>query len=404
MPELERPAKPWPFLNGEYDTKTTGDITKKLMAAQQTIQVLKNGNDLNKNDAKSIERAIVKLETDKDCKSLLKNHLTSKAVFDEIAVSKKQKELLFDCVKLGLVDHQDDVGLIAADGDCYSHFATLFEPIIEQVHGELPDGPLNLSWDYDVIQLVDPDPENEFIQRAVINCRRSFTKIPFQVKIKNEKKFSSVLQAVISHLWSKFNDNDLRNQVYKFEDLDAVKKAELLEKNLIFDESEFDETLEFVGAKRAWPIGRAAYVADDHSYVIWVNRIDHLEFKSFDKNVVKAIKQITAVGKIIDGNMKLFQSSDKYGWLNCSPKYIGNAMRVSVFMKLTKFSGKARDEILEKYKLIINSSEVDDKGSTIYEIQNKSCLCTQFETMKNVLAAITDIIKNEKGIEFFLNL
>lgn len=405
LPHNQRPDEPLKFLsenlfpNGKKDTNITDSTTKKLADAQAAIQVLKNVIDLEANVDKSIEKAIAKLQADDSCTSLLKKNLKNKDEYDKLASSsflqKSKHPQLFDCVKIGLVDHKQDIGLIAADRDCYSTFASLFDPIIKEIHGEMPVSPLKPSWEYKVSELEDPDPQHEFIQRAVITCRRSLqNQSSFQVKM-SEKDFSDVLETIIANLGDKFGADDLKNLTYKFVDLDDNKKAELLEQKLIFDKSEFDEALEFVGATKYWPVGRAAYIAENKSYVIWVNRIDHLEFKSFDNDVLKAMERISVIGKIIDENMKPL-SSDKYGWLTSSPKYIGNAMTVSVFIKLTKLSGKLLDEILDKYKLIINSTECADKGCTIYEIQNKSSLCIQLETMVNILAGIAAIIKSEK--------
>lgn len=402
LPHSQRPGEPLKFLiehlvpNGKNNTNVIDSTTKQLADAQTAIKVLKNIIDLDVNVDKSIEKAIAELQADDSCTSLLKKHLKNKDEYDKLAARHKSKyPLLFECVKIGLVDHKQDIGLIAADRDCYSTFASLFDPIIKEIHGELPMSPLKPSWKYKMSELEDPDPQHEFIQRSVITCRRSLHNQPsFQVKM-SEKDFSDVLETVIANLEDKFVADDLKNLLYKFENLDDNRKAELLKRKLIFDESEFDAALKFVGAAKYWPLGRAAYVAENNSYVIWVNRNDHLEFKSLDNDVLKAIERISVIGNIIDENVKPL-SSDNYGWLNSSPKYIGNAMTVSVFIKLTKLSGKLLDDILDKYQLIINSTDCTDKECTIYEIQNKSSLCIQLETMVNILAGIAAIIRSEK--------
>lgn len=77
-----------------------------------------------------------KLNTDEDCRSLLRKHLT-KEVLDQLKNkrTKSFKSGLRDVIQSGVENLDSGVGVYAPDAESYTLFAPLFDPIIEEYHG-----------------------------------------------------------------------------------------------------------------------------------------------------------------------------------------------------------------------------------------------------------------------------
>lgn len=403
--ELEnRPKNPLDYLCKNLNPKDNESIItleKELSAAKLNIQLLKNEKSLNAGAHDSIESAIERLKKDETCDSLLKKNLT-KDLFNELATNKTQtsQATIFDCIKAGLIDYRQDIGLFAADADCYSTFSKLFQPIVLDYHSRsgVRKDPEQPSWDGDVDELHNIDPEGKYIQRGVITCHRTLQEFPMQMKM-TKTNYSDIKYQITNAVISTISQEEFKGHFYGFE---AENSAIRENDKLIFNEHSFDELSIILGATDHWPTGRAAYISNDKTFVVWINHRDHLEFKSIqnDHDVKKLYKRIVAIGKMFDEKMKFINSND-YGWLTCSPKNIGNAMKVSIFIKLDKLPANESKfkELLEKNSLIVGDGdgETTEHGNMVYEIQNKSSLgLTQFNTMKEVLQGIEEIIAAEK--------
>lgn len=394
-----RPDEPIEFLSEELSqnySKIIADLKEKLTNTEAAIQVYRNDKMLHIEDNGSIKAAIDRLLSSEKCNSLLKKHIT-KEKYD--LLEKESESSLAKCIKIGLIDHSDDIGVVAVNAECYKKFDELFNPIISEYHGV--NKVKKSSWE-EGGELTNLD--EQFIMRGVITCKRNFLNFPFQTDL-DKGQLDKLHQKIIEDVLNKIkDDSQLKGVYYEFEKLDTSTSMalQLLQNKQIFDENSFDETSKILGATNEWPIGRGAHISNDNSFIIWVNHLDHLEYKSIqnDGKMNKLYDRITYAGKLID-KLTQFAENDELGFLTRSPKDIGNGMKVSIFLKLSKLPlNKSRfDKLLEMNGLVIGDTEISDDNSLIIEVQNKSSLGNdQFITMKGVLEGIEKIIAAEKKL------
>merc|ERR1719382_1326028 len=113
----------------------------------------------------SVESMFEKLQK-AESKSLLKKYLT-KDIFDALKDKKTAQGCDFrSCIKSGIDNLDSGIGVYASDGDAYSVFADLLNPIIIDYHKlDSLDGFAHpkQNFKFDDTFPADLDPENKFI-------------------------------------------------------------------------------------------------------------------------------------------------------------------------------------------------------------------------------------------------
>lgn len=121
-----------------------------------------------------------RLQSSSECHSLLKKYL-SQDVFDRLKTKKTAMgATLLDVIQSGVENLDSGCGVYAPDAESYKTFADLFDPIIEDYHGGFKKTDRHPQSDFgDISQLVNVDPNNEFVISTRVRCGRSMQGYPF---------------------------------------------------------------------------------------------------------------------------------------------------------------------------------------------------------------------------------
>lgn len=228
----------------------------------------------------ALDSGLAGLAEDEACDSLLKKHLTPE-VLETLRELKTPafKSTLLDCVQSGLKNRDSHVGVYAADPMAYSVFAALFDPLIEEYHGGFgSDGQQpELSWG-EPSELENPDPEGQYVVSTRVRCARSVEGMPFHPRMQEdqyEEIYDKVREAVQDL------PEELQGELHLLAALDAGQKEELTEGHYLFKEC--DRFLDEAQANRFFPAGRAIFLNESKTFVLWVNEEDHLRIISMQE-------------------------------------------------------------------------------------------------------------------------
>lgn len=84
-----------------------------------------------------------------------------------------------DVIQSGLVNPDSNVGLYAADQQAYDVFKDLFDPVIEEYHGDFKHDDVHPQLDWGKPEeLGDLDPEGKYVISTRIRCARSIDGFP----------------------------------------------------------------------------------------------------------------------------------------------------------------------------------------------------------------------------------
>lgn len=386
----EKPQNSIEFLRANLDPQTTVSIEElqvEVANLRREIGELKRPTCKVEDvcDRDYITNAFEALQRDDMCNSLLKQCLTQELIAElsDIKTS-KLGFTLFDCIKLGLDDCTCAIGVTAADAECYITFARLFDCVVMKCHDEYSGTAPPSNWTEHLNNLTNPDSEGIFVQNGEITCRRSLDLFPFPENMNEAQLLESM--EIIREAFHHFDSTELKGTFHVLDGIDENIKSSLFNEKLIA-ESDADLT------------GKAIFVANDKTFVAWINHGDHLIFKSIqsDANIKKLYERIAVAGKIFDEHLMCVFNS-KYGWLTSSPKILGNTLQISIFLQLVKLSIESEKlkPILNEYHLAI--SNVDsvtsaDEGRMVCEIKNSRTLgLTEFQTIQEVSKGISAII------------
>ncbi|XP_035897335.1 arginine kinase-like [Anopheles stephensi] len=350
----------------------------------------------------ALDQGLQDLAEDEGCSSLLKKHLTQ-ALLDTLRELKTPayKSTLLDCIQSGLKHRDSHVGLYAADPMAYSVFADLFNPLIEEYHAGFgaEDKQPDLSWG-EATELENPDPDGAYVVSTRVRCARSVEGFPFHPRM-GEDQYEDIyrkVQAALQNL-----PEELQGELHLLDALEASKKLELTEGHYLFKEC--DRFLDEAQANRFFPAGRAIFLNEAKTFVVWVNEEDHLRIISMQDGAdIAQVYQrfITALETL--GNQIPFQRDERLGYLTFCPTNLGTAIRASVHIRLPKLSSdKARlEEAAAAHKLQIRGvhGEHTDTEDGVLDVSNKRRLgLTEFEAVKEMVDGVKALIELEKELE-----
>jgi arginine kinase len=210
-----------------------------------------------------------------ESKSPLQKFLT-KSVLDGLKSLKTSfRGNLLDCVQAGLDFLDSPLGIFACDGDAYTVFASLFDPLIEELHGfKRDDKQPTLDWG-EPCKLPELDGRGDKIISIRVRCCRSIESFPFAsiMSMEQYEEIMSKLQQV-----AKRYSGDLRGKFHALEGMEKELKKALIDDGVMFGES--SSSLKAANGARFWPTGRGVFVNEAKSFVVWCNEEDHLRFIS----------------------------------------------------------------------------------------------------------------------------
>uniref|UniRef100_A0A914Y839 arginine kinase n=1 Tax=Panagrolaimus superbus TaxID=310955 RepID=A0A914Y839_9BILA len=349
---------------------------------------------------KKIEDGYAKLQGAKDCKSLLKKHL-SKGVVDQLKDKKtKLGATLLDVIQSGVANLDSGVGVYAPDAEAYTLFKPLFDPIIQEYHNgfspsqkqpatDLGEGKTHL--------LPDLDPEGKFIQSTRVRCGRSLQGYPFNPCL-TEANYTEMEQKV-KGVFEQINDGELSGTYFPLKGMTKEIQNQLIADHFLFKEG--DRFLQHANACRYWPTGRGIFHNKNKTFLVWVNEEDHLRIISMQNggNVGQVLERLIKGVKTIETKIP-FSRDDRLGWLTFCPSNLGTTVRASVHIKLPKISAKPDfQKICDGLKLQIRGihGEHSESAGGVYDISNKARLgLTEFEAVKQMYDGVKHLIDLEK--------
>jgi len=329
--------------------------------------------------------------------SLVKKHLSSKIYK---ALEHKQTDSGFTLEKAihsGLENPDSTIGIYAGDSRSYQTFSPIFDPIIQEYHGELE----NLKHKSDIRELNLPvlDPEGKYIQSTRIRVARNLKSFSFpcHIALSQRHALEKKIIAVLNYL-----SGNLEGNYYSFEHSDKKKLNRLETKNFWFQKG--DRFQDAAGINSDFPKGRGVYLSFDQKLMVWVNEEDHLRIISLEKTsdlskVYNRLCQcISALNQHLD-----FAWDKRYGNLTSCPTNIGTSMRAGVHIQLKKLEHKKKLllNITQAYNLQIRgtSGEKTKIKNAVFDISNRQRLgISESGIIQNLHAGLLAIIKAEKSL------
>ncbi|XP_030758165.1 arginine kinase-like [Sitophilus oryzae] len=333
-----------------------------------------------------------------DSPSMLKRFLI-KEMFDKLKFKKTSfGSTLLDCIQSGLENLDSGIGVYAADPECYSVFADLFDQIIQEYHTFSPSarqpptdwGPSNAFGNL--------DPTGQFVVSTRVRCCRTLKGFPLNPCMTEDhyKEIENLMQPTFSNL-----SGELKGTYNPLVGMPKDVQQKLIDDHYLFKEG--DRFLQAANACRFWPTGRGIYFNAKKSFLVWICEEDHLRIMSMQPggNVGEVFGRMVNGVKEIQKNNE-FVASDRFGYLTFCPTNLGTTIRASVHIKVPKLAGdmtKFKD-LADKYHLQIRGAagEHSESKDGVYDLSNKRRLgLTEYQCMKEMYDGITEIIKAEKA-------
>lgn len=301
------------------------------MKMNENENATKVNSGASKTSLGGVKNLLEQLHNDTACNSLLKKHLTIE-LFEKLKDrTTSSGKSLIDCINAGLKHPSSSVGIYAADADAYEVFAEIFNPIIEAYHSYPADQdhPVGDGWEGDDSQLVDLDPDRQYITSTRIRCARSLEDFPLNTSM-SESHYLDLMKKVTDVLATL--TDDLKGTFYPLDGMDPALQEKMIQDHQLFKSD--DEHLRDAGALKFWPKGRGIFKNDGDTFLVWVCEEDHLRFISMDEggDIQKTYNRLKdAVTKC---SILTFKTSKHLGWITFCPTNLGSTIRASVMIRL----------------------------------------------------------------------
>ncbi|XP_016952522.1 arginine kinase [Drosophila biarmipes] len=346
------------------------------------------------------------MDDEENVSSLLRKYLTPELLEEYMLVTTPAPvdAYLYDCAVSGFEHHEAPVGIYAADADSYDVFNKLFDPIIKDYHGQMDNENDVLQKDPDfgnVDEIENLDPERKYIMSARIRLARNIEGLPFFPKL-TEKQFIEVEEKVRAA--TETMDGELIGSYLTMADIDAETQAEMVKRHILFQRG--DEKLTSAGCYRFWPTGRGVYHNPAETFLVWVNRQDHVHIMS----MAQCGDLGDVYNRLVNGLAELektlaFARHPRYGNLTACPTNLGTTLRASVHIRLPLLS-KDPDRLIalaEELQLQVRSTDGGELATVedgIMDISNKRKLgFTEFELVKTLQDGVVALINAEEELE-----
>jgi creatine kinase len=316
------------------------------------------------------------------------------------------------------------LGVFAGDEECDRVFAPLLLPMIEDFHG-ISDRPqkgaklaprrlsklrrqvTNLNPEYVLSQ--NPDPTGEYILYTRMRASRCLSGYPFSPVISRGQRRQ--VETILVKCLEDFKKDDFFAGTYtKVMDMTNAQHGELKQRHLIFqDPTEYTIA---AGLGRDWPDARGIYLnnPDKPELMIWCNSEDHFRIVAMKKggNVLKVFTRLSQALTNLESSLEKqghkFAQDPNLGFLNCSPKNLGTALRASVFVKLVRLGQEPGfEELLERLRLEASARfKEQDTGryTGIFDIANSERLGqSEVQVINTMINGVGRLIALEKKLE-----
>mmetsp|Transcript_17836 Transcript_17836/g.23088 ORF Transcript_17836/g.23088 Transcript_17836/m.23088 type:complete len:466 (+) Transcript_17836:195-1592(+) len=302
-------------------------------------------------------------------------------------------------------------GVYAGDAECYSTFAMLLDPIIEEHHRArtrrrgLRRHRTNLDLQHLARRQIDP--EGQYILSTRLRLARCIKGYRFAPTITRGERRE--IENLIKDCCSEWEKNSKKGGNYKsVMDMTNAEHDDLVKRRISFPDP--DAFRLSAGTHRDWPDARGLYCNDWDfpSLMVWTNVEDHLWIVSTSKggNVQDVFSKLSSAAMALETFLQQrghkFVEDERLGFLNASPANIGTALQASVHVKLVRLGRlPGFDEFVRRLRLEIRT-EYDGslRYNGIFDIGNLEALGkSEVELINVVIDGVGRLIELEKRLE-----
>lgn len=114
------------------------------------------------------------MTSNSDCTSILKQLVSEELLLACRDAGTSQAYSLYECIRPGMeiIDHP--IGLMAIDGSVYSVLGSVFDVVMEAIHGSAP-----APSDWGTVTDIFGELDQAFVQSITFRCRRDIADQPF---------------------------------------------------------------------------------------------------------------------------------------------------------------------------------------------------------------------------------
>ena len=333
-----------------------------------------------------------------DC--LLKKYL-NKELFKDIKYLKtKENGSLNSIIKICESYPEDKIGCQIIDGDSIKVFSDLYIPIIDDYHNidinylykdDLKDENLEISFPFLNYNL-------QFINKFTFSVSRNLKNFPFVITCTTDKR-----DAIERELTQNINKLIHSNNLPHLENISFTNENEEQWNNILSYINYDNEVEKKQQLQIGYPKNRQIYFNEDLSLIILINFSEHLEIigicdeKTKEKNIINTINNVNHIERVISNNVE-FDYNEKYGYLNCDIKKLGNGIKISSEIKCKKLnpdnSKKSIENLIEgldfySYEIKTISDDEILLNSISYF---KLCEKNQIDFIENYYSKISGLI------------
>ena len=377
---------------------TIGEMVRSIMEAMADEDIVWSGEWLRLNDVTQKEDLRVKVEhfLNSSSESLLHRHL-SLDLFNQLesVKSPSTQGTLGDQIRSGLTHLDSSIGVYASDPDAYTHFGSLFNPIIRDYHnvrGKLLQPPQ--FWG-EPTQIGDLSGEGGQIVSTRIRTARSLQGFPLNSKMTMEDYLSLEHTAMEAF---KSLDGELAGNYLSLAVLSPQEREKLISQHLLFGQC--DRFLEAAQACRHWPAGRGVFINNAQTFVVWVGEEDHLRIFSIQQggNLGAVYSRLVDGLGALEAAGLVWARSPSLGFLTFCPSNLGTTLRASIHLKARALTESEVRNLSEREDLQVRGThgEHTENVGGVLDISNSRRLGqTEFMILKGVYRALVKLIKED---------
>jgi len=375
-----------------------GNCTGKDATAVQERDV-----DEEKNAHLTVDELFALLQ-EADATSMLKKHL-SKEIFEKLKDKTTEQGCdLKSCIKSGIDNLDSGIGVYASDGDAYTVFAELLNPIIQDYHklDSLDDFKHpKQNFTFDDAFPADLDPEGKFIVSTRVRVARNIKGYPLRGGMSESQTLE--LEAKVKAILEGFDDKELKGKYYPLKGMKEKVRKQLVDDHFLFKKG--DRFLASAGINNFWPSGRGIFFNNDKTFLVWINEEDQLRIISMEQGAkIKSVfgrleKAVAAINEKLE-----FAFNEQLGYLTACPTNIGCGERASVHIKvpLTSQNKELFEAIATRNNLQIRGvdGEHSESKGGIYDVSNKRRLgITEWDGVKDLITGCQELIESETKLQ-----
>lgn len=258
-------------------------------------------------------------------------------------------------LKSGVENRDSSIGCYAGDAESYTTFAPMFDGVIHDYHHVGAGFKQTKNFDVSNLPAFSPAVSKEIVTTR-IRVARSLANYPFESSMTRKERLA-LEKEVLDTIAETFKGTEFAGTYYSSTKITKEQKRDLIEKHLMFKDSDEDKYLRSAGISSDWPVARGSYVSADGKFQIWINEEDHLRLMYLEQgsDLKHTASELFKALDLLNTKLK-FAVSERYGYLNSCPTNIGTAMRVSVHLKIPGSSEKSLKKICSPAGLAVRGT------------------------------------------------